>query len=94
MREGRMGLTGALDPRDRESMVSIRDRDGRQLASLGGTGDRLTAGNFASAHSLCLDSTGALYVGEVTAATLSARNTGGADEYRPGMKTVQKFERL
>ncbi|MEJ1229784.1 MAG: hypothetical protein WDM88_02725 [Galbitalea sp.] len=93
MRKGRVGLTGESDAIDRSSKVSIRDGHGKELVSLGGD-DRLAPGSFASAHGLCLDSTGALYVGEVTAATLGSRNNGGVDAYRPGMKTVQKFERV
>jgi hypothetical protein len=86
LEKGWLSPSGRVIDRDRPPTVSIRDMQGNVLTSWGGP-EALAPGNFVSAHSLCVDSHGDIYVGEVTANTLSSR-------YKPGMKTIQKFVRV
>jgi DNA-binding beta-propeller fold protein YncE len=86
LEKGWLSPSGRVIDRDRPPKVSIRDIEGNVLATWGGP-DVLAEGTFVSAHSICVDSHGDIYVGELTAATLSER-------YTPGMKTVQKFIRI
>jgi sugar lactone lactonase YvrE len=60
--------------------VTIRTPDGKILSSWGGT-EKCAPGNFWAPHSICVDSHGDLYVGEVT-------KTTGAP---PGCHPIQKF---
>jgi hypothetical protein len=75
-----------------ESNVQVRSGDGSVVQQIGG-GEGLSHGNFVSAHALCVDSEGSLYVGEATATNLtnSSRTDPGSPEYVRGMKTIQKF---
>jgi DNA-binding beta-propeller fold protein YncE len=66
--------------------VSIFDADGTLLARWGGGRDPMTPGDFFAPHDLCLDSTGALYVGEVT---MSAGGRRGL--VPPECPSLQKF---
>jgi DNA-binding beta-propeller fold protein YncE len=66
--------------------VSRYDRDGRLLARWGGGESPTATGDFFAPHDLCLDSTGALYVGEVT---LSAGGNRGL--VPPDCPSLQKF---
>ena len=95
LRKGRISPTGEVIQRDRPSVVSVRDISGKLLTSLGGGPDALAPGNFASAHGLCVDSHGDLYVGEVSATVLSPRVSGREETmYSSDVKTIQKFVRV
>jgi DNA-binding beta-propeller fold protein YncE len=49
----------------RGAYVSVFDSDGRLLSRWGGGASPCAAGDFFAPHGICLDSTGAVYVGEV-----------------------------
>lgn len=90
-KKGLLSMAGRIIPEDRPSQVSIRNLNGEVLTHWGGF-DRFAPGNFASAHSLCVDSKGAIYVAEVTFTALSPRVTGdNSNLYRRDLKLVQKF---
>jgi hypothetical protein len=85
---GELDMVGRVMPETRWSRVSVRDLDGRVLASWG-EADPFALGNFASAHDLCVDLHGDIYVGEVALTALS--RTG---RYGPRAHALQKFIRL
>jgi DNA-binding beta-propeller fold protein YncE len=66
--------------------VSIFDRKGVLQARWGGTGDPCAAGNFFAPHDIWVDSTGAIYVAEVTLS-----GGGGAGLVPASCHTLQKF---
>jgi hypothetical protein len=66
--------------------VSVFDPEGRLLARWGGGADPMKPGDFFAPHDLCLDSTGALYVGEVTQSAGGLRGL-----VPPGCPSLQKF---
>jgi sugar lactone lactonase YvrE len=72
---------------DRPGRVSVFGPSGRRLARWGGA-DRCAPGKFVAPHDICVDSTGDLYVAEVT-------YTHGAREGRvpAGSHSFQKFRR-
>ena len=76
-----MYSAGAIpDGRGLYPRVSVRTPDGKIITSWGGA-EMCAPGNFWAPHSICVDSYGDLYVGEVT-------KTTGAP---PGCHPVQKF---
>ena len=85
MASGKERMSGGTFTSNRPSKLSIRDLDGVELATWGD--DAYAPGSFMSAHSLCLDSQGDLYVAETPA-------TDMGDRYKPGTKLVQKFVRI
>jgi hypothetical protein len=68
--KGATNLWGGIMDESRPARVSIRDLDGNILTSWGGP-DPCAAGSFVSPHGLWVDSTGSIYVGEVTKTSLS-----------------------
>ena len=46
--------------------VSVYDTDGKLLARVGDGPESLEPGHFIAPHGVCLDSTGSIYVGEVS----------------------------
>src|SRR5438105_9437211 len=72
----------------RSCKISIRDLDGNVLTSWGGD-DPCAPASFASPHGMCLDSSGALYVAEVTHTALSR-----GDRWHSGCHSLQKFARV
>lgn len=70
------------------SHVSIRDLEGNELARYGGS-EPGEPGSFASAHGICLDSHGDIYIGENGQLTLSA-----IGRYRPDYRSLKKLIRL
>jgi len=86
--QGGVDLVGRTMPETRWSQVTVRDLIGQVLARWGGP-DPFAPGSFASAHELCLDRHGALYVGEVAETTL-----GRTGRYGPWAHSLQKFIRL
>lgn len=73
---------------DRPGRVSVYQPDGHVLARFGGP-DRVAAGNFIAPHDICVDSTGDLYVGEVTWTFGVSRG-----QVPEGSHTLQKFTRV
>jgi hypothetical protein len=65
--------------------VTVRDLTGQVLARWGGP-DPFAPGSFASAHELCVDRQGNLYVGEVAETAL-----GRTGRYGPRAHSLQKF---
>jgi len=86
--KGGVDLLGRVMPETRSSQVSVRDLDGCVLARWGGP-DPFAPGSFASAHALCVDSQGDIYVGEVALTAL-----GRTGRYGPRAHSLQKFVRL
>jgi len=84
-KQGRPRMGGGAFQVDNPSRVTVRDLDGRELLTWGD--DEFAPGSFMSAHSLCVDSQGSLYVAETPATDMK-------DAYRPGTKVVQKFIRI
>ncbi len=62
--KGEVDMVGRTMAETRPSQVTVRDLTGRVLARWGGP-DPFAAGSFTSAHELCVDSHGDLYVGEI-----------------------------
>lgn len=85
--EGATSMAGRPYTEVRTTQLSVRDLDGRLLASWGGP-DPCAPGSFASPHGLWVDSHGDLYVAEVTHTALSRTN-----RWHPGCHTLQKFAR-
>jgi len=77
--------TPPTDP-PRGAYVSIFDRSGRLLARFGGSADPCAPGDFFAPHDICVDSTGAIYVGEVV---MSAGGNRGL--VSPTCHALQKF---
>jgi sugar lactone lactonase YvrE len=73
---------GGIIPRARVlyPRITVRAPDGNILSSWGGT-EMCAPGNFWAPHSICVDSHGDLYVGEVTKTTRAP----------PGCHSIQKF---
>jgi DNA-binding beta-propeller fold protein YncE len=69
--------------------VSIYDRRGKLQARWGGGDDPCAAGDFFAPHGICVDSRGAIYVGEVV---ISAGGNNGM--VPPTCHALQKFVRL
>jgi len=87
MRAGQPRMEGGTYEESRPSMVTVRDMTGRELATWGSE-DEFAPGYFMSAHSLCTDPAGNLFVAETPASDLGQR-------YRPGIaKFVQQFRPL
>lgn len=64
---GSASFTGGASTTDRPGRVSVFDRDGRVVARWGAsTVMRDAPGNFVAPHGIAVDSTGAVYVAEVT----------------------------
>lgn len=66
--------------------VSLFQTDGTLLARWGGAGDPMLPGEFFAPHDICYDSTGAIYVGEVTASA-----GGNRGLVSPDCPSLQKF---
>jgi hypothetical protein len=81
--QGGVNMAGRTWPETRPNKLSIRDLDGRLLSSWGGP-DPFQPGSFAASHSLCLDSHGDLYTGDVARTALGVR-------YGPRCHPLQKF---
>jgi hypothetical protein len=81
-------LWGGEMSENRPAQLSIRDQDGNLLTRWGGP-DRCAPGSFVSPHGLWVDSSGSIYVGEVTKTSLSRFGTWGEDCH-----SVQKFARI
>lgn len=62
--KGEVDMVGRTMSETRPSQVTVRDLAGRALARFGGP-DPSAAGSFTSAHELCVDRHGDLYVGEI-----------------------------
>jgi hypothetical protein len=82
---GKVRMSGGTFDADQPSKVGVYALDGTEVFSWGD--DDHSPGSFMSAHSLCLDSRGDLYVAETPA-------TDMGPSYRPGTKVVQKFRRI
>lgn len=67
---------------------SIRDLEGNELARFGGS-ERGEPGSFTSAHGICIDSHGDIYIGENGKQALSR-----IGRYRPDYRPLKKFIRL
>jgi NHL repeat len=80
--------TGRLADRSVPSRVTVLWPDG-SVAARWGDHDGLPAGNFVSAHDICLDAEGSVYVAEVTQTMGVSRGL-----VPPGTHTLQKFARL
>jgi DNA-binding beta-propeller fold protein YncE len=72
----------------RGARMSVRDLNGKLLTRWGGDAP-CEAGSFASPHGMCMDSSGALYVGEVTHTALSR-----SGRWHAGCHSLQKFVRV
>jgi hypothetical protein len=84
-------LTGKLWEEDRLARMTIRDFSGKIISSFGGTpfdADPCAPGQFTSPHGICVDSHGAIYVGEVSQTSYEGTM------YRPGCHSLQKFVRV
>lgn len=71
------------------SRLSILDSDGRKLSQIG-TADGAARGSFWAPHTVCVDSHGDLYVGEVC---YSFSGMGGSGTLPEGIHTLQKLAR-
>jgi sugar lactone lactonase YvrE len=71
----------------RPSQVTVRDLDGNVRARWGGP-DPFEPASFASAHGVCVDRHGDVYVAEVAETAL-----GRAGRYRPDFPSLKKFVR-
>jgi sugar lactone lactonase YvrE len=89
---GNRGFVDGTDAAlDQPSRMSILDSDGRLLGRFGASvTDRAAPGNFVAPHGVCLDSTGALYVAEVTYTFAIATHLVSPDHAE---HQVQKFVR-
>jgi hypothetical protein len=85
---GQPNMAGRIMPETRPSKVSVRDLSGNVLARWGNP-DVFAPDGFTSAHSVCVDSRGDLYVGEVAETVL---NRSG--RYRPDFPAIKKFVRV
>lgn len=82
---GHPRMEGGTYETSRPSMVTVRDFSGRELTTWGDV-DEFAPGYFMSAHSLCADLNGNLFVAETPLSDLGTN-------YKPGIaKFVQKFE--
>jgi len=86
--EGAVNMAGRVFPETRPNKLSVRDLEGRLLASWGGP-DPYVPGSFAASHSLCLDSHGDIYTGDVALTAL-----GPSGRYGPQCHPLQKFVRI
>lgn len=85
---GQPNMAGRISDFSRPSMVTVRDLNGEVLARWGND-DVFAPDGFSSAHSVCVDSRGDLYVGEVAETVLN--RTG---RYRPDFPSLKKFVRI
>jgi hypothetical protein len=85
---GQPNMAGRIMAETRPSKVSVRDLSGNVLASWGNA-DVFAPDGFTSAHSVCVDGRGDLYVGEVAQTVLT--RTG---RYRPDYPAIKKFARI
>src|SRR5579883_1821894 len=85
---GQPNMAGRIMTETRPSKVSVRDLNGTVLSTWGGP-DVFAPDSFSSAHSVCVDSRGDLYVGEVAETVLN--RTG---RYRPDFPAIKKFVRI
>jgi NHL repeat len=85
---GQPNMAGRIMTQTRPSKVSVRDLSGNVLSTWGGP-DVFAPDSFTSAHSVCVDSHGDLYVGEVAETVLN--RTG---RYRPDFPAIKKFVRV
>ena len=89
-RKGQRSFTHGVIETDLPGRVSVLDLGGRVLARWGGP-DGCAPGNFWAPHTICADSRGDLYVGEVT---YTFSGLGKAGLVPPGCHTLQKFARV
>jgi hypothetical protein len=73
-------------PPVRGAYVSVFDHEGTLLSRFGGSQDPCAPGDFYAPHGICVDSTGAVYVGEVV---MSAGGYQG--KVSPTCHSLQKF---
>jgi len=85
---GEYSMAGGLLTGTCPSHVCIRDLEGNLLAQFGGT-EVGEPGSFASAHGICMDSHGDLYIGENGELAL-----GRAGKVVPGYVSLKKMVRL
>jgi hypothetical protein len=85
---GERNMAGKLMTETRPSHVSVRDLNGNVL-SIWGNPDVFAPDGFTSAHSVCVDSHGDVYVGEVAETVLN--RTG---RYRRDYRAIKKFVRI
>lgn len=76
----------APPPPVRGAYVSVFDLDGKLLSRFGGSEDPCAPGDFFAPHGICVDSKGAVYVGEVV---MSAGGYQG--KVSPTCHSLQKF---
>ena len=75
--------------KEEHGRVSIIEGNGTRVASIGGA-DGTEPGSFWAPHGICVDSKGAIYVGEVS---YSFGGFGERGELPAGVKTLQKLVR-
>jgi sugar lactone lactonase YvrE len=80
-------MAGRPITESRPSRVTVRDLQGNVLARWG-TADPFHAASFSSAHGICVDRHGDLYVAECAESVL-----GRTGQYRPGFPSLKKFVR-
>jgi DNA-binding beta-propeller fold protein YncE len=85
-RAGRFPFQAAPTPPIRGAYVSVFDTEGQLLSRWGGSEDPCAAGDFFAPHGICVDSKGAIYVGEVV---MSAGGYQG--KVPPTCHSLQKF---
>ena len=88
-RAGRFPFQAEPPPPVRGAYVSIFDTEGRLLSRWGGSDDPCAPGDFFAPHGICVDSRGAVYVGEVV---MSAGGYQG--NVPPTCHSLQKFVRV
>lgn len=85
---GKPNMAGRIMTRTRASKVTVRDLKGNVLSSWGAD-DQFAPDGFTSSHSVCVDSRGDVYVGEVAQTVLNRTN-----QYRPDFPAIKKFVRV
>ncbi len=88
-RAGMWPGTEAPSPDATGGRISIYDGSGRLLARWGGGADPMRCGDFFAPHDVCVDSTGSIYVGEVTQSAGGRRGL-----VYPSCPSLQKFTRV
>ena len=84
-RPGQRSFRNGTIQRDLPSRVSVLDANGNLLARIGGP-DPCAPGSFCAAHGIAVDSSGDIYVAEVTWTV-----AGKAGLVPPGCHTIQKL---
>jgi DNA-binding beta-propeller fold protein YncE len=84
---GSRTMAGRPISETRPSQVTVRDLDGNVLSRWGGP-DPFEPASFASAHGVCVDAHGDVYVAEVAETAL-----GRTGRYRPDYPSLKKFIR-